>query len=92
MNLSELKLAVSKESGLTKSDAEKAVKAVFNVISNTLTDGNFINIIGFGSFSVRDRAAFIGRNPRTGTAIKIPKAKVAKFRVATRLKNAVNQK
>jgi DNA-binding protein HU-beta len=92
MNLKELKAAVATKSGLTKTDSEEAVKAVFEVISNTLADGDSISIPGFGAFSVSDRAARTGRNPSTGAEIQIPAAKVAKFKVGKGLKEAVNFK
>jgi DNA-binding protein HU-beta len=63
MNLSELKAAVAKESGLTQDESDKAIKSVFAVISKTLSDGDSISIPGFGSWSVSDRAAHTGRNP-----------------------------
>jgi DNA-binding protein HU-beta len=72
MNISELKAAVAEESGLTQADSEKAVKAVFSSISSALQGGDSVSVIGFGSFSVGDRAARMGRNPQTGDAIKIP--------------------
>ena len=92
MNLTELKAAVASKAGLTKTDSEDAVKAVFEVISNTLVAGDSISIPGFGSFSVSDRAARTGRNPSTGAEIQIPAAKVAKFMVGKGLKDAVNKK
>jgi DNA-binding protein HU-beta len=92
MNLTELKAAVASKAGLTKTDSEDAVKAVFEVISNTLVAGDSISIPGFGSFSVSDRAARTGRNPSTGAEIQIPAAKVAKFKVGKGLKDAVNKK
>jgi DNA-binding protein HU-beta len=90
MNLTELKAAVATEADLTQADSEKAVKAVFLSISKALQDGDSISIIGFGSFSVSDRAARMGRNPRTGEEMKIPAAKVVKLKVGKSLKEAVN--
>ncbi len=92
MNISELKAAVAEESGLTNVDSEKAVKAVFSSISSALQSGDSVSVIGFGSFSVGDRAARVGRNPRTGEELKIPAAKVVKFKVGKGLKDAVNTK
>jgi DNA-binding protein HU-beta len=92
MNLTELKAAVATESGLTQDDSEKAVKAVFSSITSALQAGDSISVIGFGSFSVSDRAARMGRNPSTGAEIKIPAAKVVKFKVGKGLKDAVNTK
>jgi DNA-binding protein HU-beta len=92
MNLTEMKAAVATESGLTQEDSDKAIKAVFSVITNTLASGDSIAITGFGAFSVSDRAARTGRNPSTGAEIQIPAAKVAKFKVGKGLKEAVNAK
>jgi DNA-binding protein HU-beta len=92
MNLAKLKAAVAAESGLTQDDSEKAVKAVFSSITSALQAGDNISVTGFGSFSVSDRAARIGRNPSTGEEIKIPAAKVVKFKVGKGLKDAVNAK
>jgi DNA-binding protein HU-beta len=92
MNLTELKAAVATEACLTQADSEKAVKAVFSSISNALQGGDSVSVIGFGSFSVGDRAARMGRNPSTGEEIKIPAAKVVKFKIGKGLKDAVNTK
>ncbi len=75
MNLTELKAAVAEESGLSQADSETAVKAVFSSITQALQDGDNISVIGFGSFSVGDRAARMGRNPSTGEEMQIPAAK-----------------
>jgi DNA-binding protein HU-beta len=92
MNLTELKAAVATEAGLSQADSEKAVKAVFSSITSALQAGDSISVIGFGSFSVGDRAARMGRNPSTGAEIKIPAAKVVKFKVGKGLKEVVNTK
>ena len=92
MNISELKAAVAEESGLTLTDSEKAVKAVFSSISTALQAGDSVSVIGFGSFSVGDRAARMGRNPQTGAELQIPASKAVKFKVGKTLKDAVNVK
>ena len=92
MNLADFKAAVASEADITKEDAEKAVKAVFSVLSKTLADGDSLTIPSFGTFSTGDRAARTGRNPSTGAEIQIPAAKVAKFKVGKGLKDAVNKK
>jgi len=71
VNKAELVDAVAAESGLTKSDASAAVESVFNTIGNQLREGNSVSVVGFGQFSVSDRAARTGRNPRTGEEIAI---------------------
>tara|TARA_B100000315_G_scaffold252805_1_gene290342 strand:+ start:284 stop:556 length:273 start_codon:yes stop_codon:yes gene_type:complete len=90
MNKSELVSAVANNSGLTKSDAEKAVDGVFDAISGALSSGGEVRVVGFGSFSVVDRKATTGRNPRTGEAIQIPASKRPKFKAGKGLKQAVN--
>jgi len=90
MNKSELVSAVANNSGLSKSDAEKAVDGVFDSISGALSSGGEVRVVGFGSFSVVDRKATTGRNPRTGEAIQIPASKRPKFKAGKGLKQAVN--
>ncbi len=90
MNKAELIDYVAKETDLTKADAQKAVEAVFAGITATLQQGNEVRFVGFGTFSVSNRAATTGRNPRTGEAIKIPASKQAKFKAGKELKDAVN--
>ncbi|MBT7957054.1 MAG: HU family DNA-binding protein [Rhodospirillaceae bacterium] len=90
MNKSELVSAVANNSGLSKSDAERAVDGVFDVISGALSSGGEVRVVGFGSFSVADRKATTGRNPRTGEAIQIPASKRPKFKAGKGLKQAVN--
>ena len=90
MNKSELIDFVAQTAGLTKSDSEKAVNAVFQGISNTLVQGNDARFVGFGTFSVSNRAARQGRNPRTGETINIPASAVARFKAGSDLKNQMN--
>ena len=78
MNKSELVAAVAKEAGLSKADAEKAVKATFGAIEASLVKGDKVQLIGFGTFEVRERAARAGRNP-TGEEIEIKAAKAPAF-------------
>ena len=89
MNKTELIAAVAAKADLTKVDAEKAVKAVFDVIAGELADGNAVQLIGFGTFEVRDRAAREGQNPRTGEKIAVPATKVPAFKAGKALKDAV---
>ncbi len=90
MNKNELVSAVSNSAGLSKADASKAVDSVFDNITNSLRNGNEVRLIGFGTFSVAQRRATTGRNPRTGETIQIPARKQAKFKAGKALKEAVN--
>ncbi len=90
MNKTELIAAVAEKTGLAKKDAEAAVKAVTEAISAELVAGNKVQIVGFGTFEVTERAARQGRNPRTGESMKIAAAKAPKFKAGKTLKAAVN--
>lgn len=89
MNKTELIEAVANATELTKKDASKAVDAVFDTILNALKNGEKVQLIGFGNFEVRDRAARKGRNPQTGEEIEIPASKVPAFKPGKALKEAV---
>lgn len=89
MNKNDLVSAVSTASGLTKSDAGKAVDGVFQAITDALKGGDEVRLVGFGTFSVAERAASEGRNPRTGEKIEIPASKQPKFKAGKGLKDAV---
>lgn len=91
MNKTDLVNYVASETNLTKKDAAKAVEAVFDGISNTLKSGGKVQLIGFGNFEVRERAARKGRNPQTGEEINIPASKVPAFKAGKALKELVNQ-
>lgn len=90
MNKQELIDAVANGSGLTKSAAQAAVDALFASITEALKKGEEVRLVGFGSFSVSQRAASEGRNPRTGEKIQIPASKQPKFSAGQSLKTAVN--
>lgn len=90
MNKNELVDAVAAATDMTKSDAVKAVDAVFESITRSLKKGGEVRLVGFGTFHVTKRAASTGRNPRTGEAIKIPASKLPKFKAGKGLKDAVN--
>jgi len=90
MNKNELIAQVADKTGASKADAGKAVDAVFDAITESLTSGEEVKIIGFGNFSVSHRAASEGRNPRTGDTIQIPASKAPKFKAGKGLKDAVN--
>jgi len=91
MNKSELVAAVAEAADITNADATSATDAVFKIITNALKDGDTVQMIGFGSFSISDRAARDGRNPRTGETIKIAASKQPKFKAGKALKEAVNK-
>ena len=88
MNKTELINAVA-ANGLSKKDAEVAVKAVLDSITDALKNGEKVQLIGFGTFEVRERAEKEARNPRTGETIKVPAAKVPAFKAGQALKDAV---
>ncbi|MCM3537895.1 HU family DNA-binding protein [Priestia endophytica] len=89
MNKIELVNAVAAQAELTKQDAAKAVDAVFKTISDTLSKEEKIQLIGFGTFEVRERAARTGRNPQTGEEMQIAASKVPAFKPGKELKEAV---
>ncbi|BDG36567.1 HU family DNA-binding protein [Parageobacillus sp. VR-IP] len=89
MNKTELINAVAETSGLSKKDATKAVDAVFESITEALRKGDKVQLIGFGNFEVRERAARKGRNPQTGEEMEIPASKVPAFKPGKALKDAV---
>jgi DNA-binding protein HU-beta len=90
VNKTQLIEAVAEKAELTKKDATKAVDAVFEVIQNSLANGDKVQLIGFGNFEVRERAARTGRNPQTGEVIEIPPSKVPAFKPGKQLKETVN--
>lgn len=92
MNKSELVAAVAEKAGLQKKDAEKAVTAFTEVIAETLKNGDKVQLVGFGSFEVTERAARTGRNPQTKETIEIPASKAPKFKAGKALKDLVNGK
>lgn len=90
MNKQDLVNAVAEAAGLTKADSSKAVDGVFDAITAALKAGDEVRLVGFGSFSVAQRAASQGRNPRTGETIQIAASKQPKFSAGKGLKDAVN--
>ncbi len=91
MNKSELVASVAEVAELTKKDAEKAVNAVFASVQKALVEDDKVQIIGFGTFEVRTRAARKGRNPQTGAVINIPATKTPSFSAGAELKKTVNK-
>ena len=92
MNKTELISAVAAKAEMTKKDAEKAVNAVISSIQGALAKKDKVQLVGFGSFEVRKRAARKGRNPQTKEEIKIPASKAPVFKAGKALKDLVNKK
>ena len=90
MNKSELVDAIASGADISKASAGRALDSMVNAITESLTKGNPVALVGFGTFSVKDRAARQGRNPQTGATIQIPAARVPGFKAGKGLKEAVN--
>ncbi len=90
MNKAQLIDAIAGDSGLTKADAKKALDAFLKVTGEALQSGDRVSLVGFGSFSVTERSARMGRNPQTGKEISIPAKKVIKFKAGSELTDSVN--
>ncbi|MBT5374424.1 MAG: HU family DNA-binding protein [Nitrospinaceae bacterium] len=90
MNKNDLVASVASSADISKADAAKAVDATLDAITTSMSGGTEVRLVGFGTFSVTDRRASEGRNPRTGEKIQIPACKVPKFKAGKALKDAVN--
>lgn len=90
MNKSDLISAVAEATSMTKVDCEKAINATFDSVSKELGNNGSVTLVGFGTFSVLQRAERTGKNPQTGATIKIPAKKVAKFKPGKALSELVN--
>ena len=90
MNKTEFVAAVAENAGLSKKDAEAAVKAFIDVVADELKKGEKVQLVGFGTFEVSERAARTGRNPQTGKSMKIKASKAPKFKAGKALKDALN--
>ena len=90
MNKTELVAAMAEKTELTKKDAESALKAFTDVVAEELKKGEKIQLVGFGTFEVSERAAREGRNPQTGETMKIAASKAPKFKAGKALKDAIN--
>jgi len=90
VNKSELIDAIAEGADISKAAASRALDSAIDTVSNALKGGDQVTIVGFGTFQVRDRAARVGRNPRTGDEIQIAAAKVPAFKPGKALKDAVN--
>ena len=91
MNKTELIAAVAEKAELSKKDAEKAVKAFTDVVSEELVNGGKIQLVGFGTFEVSERAEREGRNPKTGEPMPIAASRTPKFKAGKALKDMVNE-
>jgi len=89
MNKAELVAAVAEKAGLTKKDADQAVSAVFDSITEALVGGDKVQLVGFGNFEVKERAARTGRNPKTNETIEIAASRSPAFKAGKGLKDAV---
>jgi len=89
MTKAELVAKIAGVAGLTRANAENAVNSFVSVVADALSGGDKITLVGFGTFEVSKRSEREGRNPRTGAALKIPASKTVKFRVGSKLKDAV---
>lgn len=89
MNKTDLVAAVAAKANVSKKDADEAVKAVFDAITEALADGEKVALVGFGTFEVKTRAARTGKNPRTGEVIEIAETKIPSFKAGSALKGAV---
>ncbi len=90
MNKAELVAAIAEKTELSKKDTEKALKAFVDVVTEELAKGEKIQLVGFGTFEISERAAREGRNPATKETITIPASKAPKFKAGKALKDAVN--
>ncbi len=90
MNKAELVTAMAEKTELSKKDVEKTLKAFIDAVSEELTNGGKIQLVGFGTFDVTERSAREGRNPQTGQPMQIPASKAPRFRAGKALKDAVN--
>ena len=91
MNKVELSAAIASETGLSRKDAEAAVKAFVDVVTSELQKGEKVQLVGFGTFEVSERAAREGRNPQTGETMTIEASKAPKFKAGKALKDAGNK-
>lgn len=90
MNKAELVAAIAEKTELSKKDSEKALKAFIDVVTEELTKGEKIQLVGFGTFEVSERAAREGRNPQTGKTMQIAASKAPKFKAGKALKDIIN--
>lgn len=90
MNKTELVAAIAEKAGIAKKDAEKALAALVDTVATELKDGGKVQLVGFGTFEVRDRKEKQSKNPQTGETITVPAKKAPAFKAGKALKDAVN--
>ena len=90
MNKTELVAAIAEQAGISKKDAESALKAFTDVVANEMKNGGKVQLVGFGTFEVAERGAREGRNPATKQTIQIPASKAPKFKAGKALKDMIN--
>ena len=90
MTKADLVNSIAEKAGLSKADAERALKAFTDAVTDAMKAGEKVSLVGFGTFSVGQRAARTGQNPQTGAKINIPAAKVPKFKAGKALKDSIN--
>ena len=90
MNKTELVATVAEQADISKKDAEKVLKAFVDVVTEEMKKGEKVQLVGFGTFEVAERAARTGKNPQTGEAINIPASKAPKFKAGKALKDMIN--
>ena len=90
MNKTELIAAIAQQAGMSKKDAEKALKAFVDVVTNELKEGGKVQVVGFGTFECRERSAREGKNPQTGEKIKIAACKTPAFKAGKAFKDFLN--
>ena len=91
MNKTELIAAVAEKTGMTKKDTEAAIKSMLDAIEDALKKGDKVQLIGFGSFEIHERAARTGKNPRTGESVTIPAVRVPVFKAGKAFREAVGK-
>jgi DNA-binding protein HU-beta len=91
MNKTELTTAMAEQAGISKKDAEKALKAFTDVVTDELKKGGKVQLVGFGTFEVSERAAREGRNPQTNEPLQLPASKAPKFKAGKALKDMLNE-
>ena len=91
MNKAELVIAIAEKTQMTKKDSEAALVAALDAITAALAEGERVQLVGFGSFEVKARAARVARNPKTGEAVQIPASKAPVFKPGKALKDAVSE-
>ena len=91
MNKTELIASVAGKTGMTKKDTEAAIKSMLDAIEDALKKGDKVQLMGFGSFEIHERAARMGKNPRTGESVTIPASRTPVFKAGKAFKEAVNK-